>query len=44
MAVWTEASRLGSRKEWLGEVLGAVRMALLHTAYLISTVGANPLP
>ncbi len=34
---------VGSRKAWLGEVLGAVRMALLPTAYLISNVSADPL-
>jgi hypothetical protein len=33
----------GSRKAWLGEVLGAVRMALLPTSYLGGTVGVDPL-
>ena len=31
------------RKGWLGEVLGAVRMALLPPAYLANTVRADPL-
>ena len=34
---------VGSRKAWLGEVLGAVRMALLPLEYLAETVGADPL-
>ncbi len=34
---------MGSRKAWLGEVLGAVRMALLSPEYLAETVGADPL-
>jgi hypothetical protein len=34
---------VGSRKAWLGEVLGAVRMALLPPAYLLGTDGADPL-
>ena len=34
---------VGSRKAWLGEMLGAVRMALLRTPYLISSVSADPL-
>ena len=34
---------VGSRKAWLGEVLGAVRMALLPTAYLARTVVVDPL-
>ena len=34
---------VGSRKAWLGEVLGAVRMALLPSEYLAATVGADPL-
>ncbi len=32
-----------SRKAWLGEVLGAVRMGLLPSAYLAGTVGVDPL-
>jgi hypothetical protein len=32
-----------SRKGWLGEVLGAVRMGLLSPAYLKDTVGVDPL-
>ena len=34
---------VGPRKAWLGEVLGAVRMALLPLEYLLETVGADPL-
>ena len=34
---------VGSRKAWLGEVLGVVRMALLPPEYLAETVGADPL-
>ena len=34
---------VGTRKVWLGEILGAVRMALLPLAYLVDTVGADPL-
>jgi hypothetical protein len=34
---------VGSRKVWLGEVLGAVRMALLPLEYLVETVGVDPL-
>ena len=34
---------VGSRKAWLGEVLGAVRMALLPAAYLARTVGVDPM-
>ena len=34
---------VGSRKAWLGEVLGVVRMALLPLKYLAGTVGADPL-
>ena len=34
---------LGSRRGWLGEVLGVVRMGLLPPAYLAGTVGADPL-
>ena len=34
---------VGLRKVWLGEVLGAVRMALLPLEYLVETVGADPL-
>ena len=33
----------GSRKAWLVEVLGAVRMALLPASYLNGTVGTDPL-
>jgi kelch-like protein 18 len=33
----------GLRKAWLGEVLGAVRMALLPPEYLASTVGMDAL-
>ena len=32
-----------SRKGWLGEVLGVVRMGLLPLEYLIDTVGVDPL-
>ncbi len=32
---------VGSRKAWLGEMLGAVRMALLPPEYLAKTVGAD---
>jgi hypothetical protein len=32
-----------SRKGWLGEVLGVVRMGLLPSAYLAETVGVDPL-
>ena len=34
---------VGPRKAWLGEVLGAVRMALLPLEYLAETVGVDPL-
>jgi N-acetylneuraminic acid mutarotase len=34
---------VASRKAWLGEVLGAMRMALLPLEYLAGTVGADPL-
>ena len=34
---------VGSRKAWLGEMLGAVRMELLPPEYLAETVGADPL-
>ena len=34
---------MGSRKAWLGEMLGAVRMGLLPPAYLTDTVGVDPL-
>ena len=34
---------VGSRKAWLGEVLGVVRMALLPVEYLVETVGVDPL-
>ncbi len=34
---------MGSRKAWLGEMLGGVRMALLPLEYLLETVGADPL-
>ncbi len=34
---------VASRKAWLGEVLGVVRMALLPPEYLTETVGADPL-
>ena len=34
---------VGTRKVWLGEMLGAVRMAQLPPAYLVDTVGADPL-
>ena len=34
---------MGTRKVWIGELLGAVRMALLPSAYLDHTVGADPL-
>jgi N-acetylneuraminic acid mutarotase len=34
---------VGSRKAWLGEVLGAVRMGLLPLEYLAETVGIDPL-
>ena len=34
---------VGTRTVWLGELLGAVRMALLPLAYLVDTVGADPL-
>jgi hypothetical protein len=34
---------VGTRKAWLGEMLGAVRMALLPPEYLAETVGADPL-
>ena len=32
---------MASRKVWLGEVLGAVRMALLPLEHLLETVGAD---
>ncbi len=32
---------VGQRKAWLGEVLGAVRMALLPLEYLAETVGVD---
>ena len=34
---------VASRKAWLGEVLGVVRMALLPLEYLAETVGIDPL-
>ena len=34
---------VGSRKAWLGEVLGVVRMALLPVEYLLETVWVDPL-
>jgi N-acetylneuraminic acid mutarotase len=34
---------VASRKVWLGDVLGAVRMSLLPLSYLACTVGADPL-
>jgi hypothetical protein len=34
---------VASRKAWLGEMLGAVRMGLLPLAYLVDTVAADPL-
>ena len=34
---------VASRKAWLGEVLGVVRMALLPLEYLVETVGVDPL-
>jgi hypothetical protein len=34
---------VASRKAWLGDVLGAVRMSLLPLSYLACTVGADPL-
>ena len=54
LAVWSERAvyeavmgwvrhDVGSRKAWLGEMLGAVRMALMPVAYLVGTVGGDPL-
>jgi N-acetylneuraminic acid mutarotase len=54
LAVWSERAvyeavmgwvrhDVGSRKAWLGEMLGAVRMALMPPAYLVGTVGRDPL-
>jgi hypothetical protein len=34
---------VGTRKVWLGEMLGVVRMGLLPPAYLAGTVGVDPL-
>jgi hypothetical protein len=34
---------VASRRAWLGEVLGVVRMALLPLEYLVETVGVDPL-
>ena len=54
LAAWSERAvyeavmgwvrhELGTRKVWLGEMLAAVRMALLPLAYLVDTVGVDPL-